>query len=158
MARTFRLMIRTAALLALLLCSASALAQEAPDAKMVKLVEDAADDGAKLIGEIKTGKLADGDLATFAFTIEPGKTYWVYGVCDQKYCDDLDLEGKNARGFVLDTDDTKKDTDPVLIIADKAATKLNVTVMMEDCGAKTCAFGIGLYEQPLVWPDGPPKQ
>jgi hypothetical protein len=158
-------MIRTAAILALLgssiLCSAPALAQAtpaAPDAKMVQLVEDAADDGAKLVGEIKTGKLADGDLATFAFNIEPGKTYWVYGVCDQKYCDDLDLEGKNARGFVLDTDDTKKDADPVLLIADKVATKLNVTVMMEDCGAKTCAFGIGLYEQPLVWPDGPPKQ
>ena len=62
------------------------------------------------------------------------------------------------KSFVLDTDDTKKDADPVLLIADKAATKLNVTVMMEDCGAKTCAFGIGLYEQPLVWPDGPPKQ
>jgi hypothetical protein len=154
-------MIRTAAIHALLCSSPPALAQAAPaapDAKMVQLVQSIADEGAKLVGEIKTGKLADGDLATFAFTIEPGKTYWVYGVCDQKYCDDLDLEGKNARGFVLDTDDTKKDADPVLLIADKAATKLNVTVMMEDCGAKTCAFGIGLYEQPLVWPDGPPKQ
>jgi hypothetical protein len=149
---------RQAALLALLLASAPAFAQAEPDPKMVQLVQDHADEGAKLVGEIKTGKLADGDLATFSFTIEPGKTYWVYGVCDQAKCDDLDLEGKNAKGFVLDNDTTKKDADPVLVISDKVATKLNVTVMMEDCRAKTCAFGIGLYEQPRVWPGGPPKQ
>lgn len=156
-------MIRTVSALALLCLCAPAFApptfaQGAPDPAMVKAVQAVADEAATLVGEIKTGKIEDGGLATFSFDIVPGKTYWVYGVCDPKTCDDIDLEGKNAKGFVLDTDDEKKDADPVLLIADKTATKLNVTVLMEACHAKTCAFGIGLYEQPLVWPGGPPKQ
>ena len=75
MPRTFRPMIRPFAILALLCSSAPALAQAAPaasDAKMVQLVQSVADEGAKLVGEIKTGKLADGDLWVFEGRDEQG--------------------------------------------------------------------------------------
>jgi hypothetical protein len=133
-----------------------ALAQSADD-KMKKLVAEQADEGAKLIGEIVTGKLKEDEDVSFDFAIERGKTYWVYGACDSN-CDDIDLEGANVRGDVLDADDERDDADPVLLVSDRSATRLKVTVSMKDCVRATCAFGIGLYEQALVWPGGPPKQ
>jgi hypothetical protein len=145
---------RAAAILAFLCMPAPTLAQAA-DAKMKKLVAEQADEGAKLIGEIKTGSLEEDATATFNFGIERGKTYWVYAACGG--CDDIDLEGKNQRGDTLDQDEEKDDTDPVLLVSDRFATELNVTIEMKECGAKSCAFGLGLYESPLVWPGGPPK-
>jgi hypothetical protein len=148
-----------AALLPILIAALAlpALAQTAADEKMRKLVAEQADEGAKLIGEITLGKLKEDEEASFEFPIERGKTYWVYGACDSN-CDDIDLEGANPRGDVLDADEEKDDTDPVLLISDKSTTRLKVTVTMKDCGKEPCAFGIGLYEQALVWPGGPPKQ
>ena len=127
----------------------------AVEARMKKTVAEQADDGAKLIGEMQFGALADDATASFTFPIERGKTYWVYAACDQ--CDDIDLEGKNLRGDVLDADDEKDDVDPVLLISDRNATQLDVTIEMKKCGAKSCPFGLGLYESPLVWPGGPPQ-
>src|SRR5262245_27029100 len=130
-------MIRAAILAFLCVAAAPALAQ-ATDAKMKKLVAEQADEGAKLIGEIKTGSLEEDGTATFKFPIERGKTYWVYAACGG--CDDIDLEGKNQRGETLDQDEEKDDTDPVLLVSDKFATELNVTIEMKDCGANSCAF------------------
>ena len=140
---------------ALAFAGAPALAQAA-DAKMKKLVAEQAEETAKPIGEIQTGKLAEDGTATFSFPIERGKTYWVYAACDG--CDDINLEGKNQRGDVLDQDEEKDDTDPVLLVSDRFSTRLDVTIEMKDCGRQECAFGLGLYESALVWPGGPPQQ
>ncbi len=134
--------------------AAPAIAQGV-DARMKKMVAEQAEDTAKLIGEIKTGKLEEDATAKFDFPIEPGKTYWLYAACD--HCDDINLEGKDERGNVLDYDDGD-DADPVLLVSDKRARQLKVTVSMKTCGKSSCAFGIGLYEGALVWPGGPPEQ
>jgi hypothetical protein len=149
---------RSVALACLLSLPCVALAQTLPaavDAKMKKIVAEQADEGAKLIGEIKTGSLEEDATATFTFPIQRSKTYWVYAACGA--CDDIDLEGKNQRGDVLDADDEKDDVDPVLLVSDRYATQLNVTIEMKACGDTTCPFGLGLYESPLVWPGGPPQ-
>ena len=142
-----------------LLCAGPAAAQTSlsgpSDAKMKKLVAELADETTKLTGEIKTGSLEEDATATFSFPIQRGKTYWVYAACDD--CDDINLEGKNQRGDVLDFDEGD-DADPVLLVSDKFATQLNVTIEMKACGVKTCPFGLGLYEGALVWPGGPPQQ
>jgi hypothetical protein len=149
---------RSIALACLLSLPGVALAQTLPaavDAKMKKIVAEQADEGAKLTGEMQTGTLEEDATATFNFPIERGKTYWVYAACGA--CDDIDLEGKNQRGDVLDADDEKDDVDPVLLVSDRYATQLSVTIEMKSCGNKTCSFGLGLYESPLVWPGGPPQ-
>ncbi len=152
-------LLRCLALAALMALPGMAVAQTvlpaAVEARMKKTVSEQADEGARLIGEIKTGTLDDDGLATFSFPIERGKTYWVYAACDQ--CDDIDLEGKNLRGDVLDADDEKDDVDPVLLVSDRFAAQLDVTIEMKKCGAKSCPFALGLYESALVWPGGPPK-
>jgi hypothetical protein len=157
-------MVRTAFLSCVVLACALALpalavaqtsVPAAVEARMKKTVAEQADEGAKLIGEMQTGSLEEDTSATFNFPIQRGKTYWVYAACNQ--CDDIDLEGKNQRGDVLDADDEKDDVDPVLLVSDRYATQLNVTIEMKSCGAKSCAFGLGLYESPLIWPGGPPQ-
>ena len=78
------------------------------------------------------------------FTVAPGKTYWLYGACDDD-CYNLDLEGLDEDGNSLD-DDKNPDAEPVLLIAGEDVTRLRVIVEMTGCDEDSCAFGVGLYE------------
>ena len=86
----------------ILLSSGAATAQQAAlHEKIRTLVAENADQDEHLIGEIKTGRIDDGDTADLIFTVAPGKTYWLYGACDDD-CYNLDLEGLDEDGNSLD--------------------------------------------------------
>lgn len=109
------------------------------------LVAGAADPGETLVGDILTGEIGSGDSLRYAFRIDPKKTYWVYGACDND-CTDIDLTAMDATGKTV-AQDVEEDDGPILLIEPgSAGDRLTVSIGMAGCDTEVCVTGVGLYE------------
>lgn len=112
---------------------------------VVQLVEERADPGETLVGDIIFDEIPEGESATYTFNINPRKSYFVYGACDDD-CYDIDLLGEDRDGELVDLDDEDDDIPLLIIMPGETGRSLTVTLDMAGCDTDVCVYGIGLYE------------
>lgn len=112
---------------------------------VVQLVEERADPGETLVGDIIFDEIPEGESATYTFNINPRKSYFVYGACDDD-CYDIDLLGEDRDGDLVDLDDEDDDIPLLIILPGETGRSLTVTLDMAGCDTDVCVYGIGLYE------------
>jgi hypothetical protein len=136
------------AVAAALMCvvSPAAFAQEQTVSDYVRsLVADYADADETLVDGIAVVELELFDEAEFIFTVNPNKTYYVYGACDDD-CYDMDLQAHDEDEIEIDYD-AEEGAEPMLIIGPgDAGSELHVIVSLGDCDTDTCVVGFGVYE------------
>ncbi len=112
---------------------------------VVEMVAERADPGETLVGDIIFDEIPEGESATYTFNINPRKSYFVYGACDDD-CYDIDLFGENDDGELVDLDEEDDDIPLLIILPGDSGRKLTVTLDMAGCDTDVCVYGIGLYE------------
>ena len=112
---------------------------------VVQLVEERADPGETLVGDIIFDEIPEGESATYTFNINPRKSYFVYGACDDD-CYDIDLLGEDRDGDLVALDDDDDDIPLLIIMPGETGRSLTVTLDMAGCDTDVCVYGIGLYE------------
>lgn len=112
------------------------------------LVAEMADEGETLVGSIILGEISEGESFTHTFRLDPEKSYFVYGACDDD-CGDIDLLGEDADGEWVD-EDAEDDYTPILIVLPgESGDSLTVTLDLAVCDTDICVVGMGLYEADL---------
>lgn len=109
------------------------------------LLEMATEDGETLPGEIETAEMETTDSFEVTFSIDPEKTYYVFGACDDD-CTDVDISVTDSTGDFVDYDEEADDAPMLLILPDDAGDELIVTLHMIECETDTCIGGIGVFE------------
>ncbi len=121
--------------------------QEDPHALVKSVITIAADDAAeKLLGEVYSGELAEGEGAIFSVRIDPAKSYMLYGACDIT-CGDLDTVILDKSGNIIDSDDGSDDTPIISVEPGGSGDQLNLRVEMQSCEKDKCIWALGIYEQ-----------
>lgn len=108
------------------------------------------------VGKMKTGKLKQGEQATFDFPVpQPGYLAFIAGCIDG--CDHLELEAWDDRQQVIGKR-TNEYADPIIQIDPKGSKTATVIVKMNECPKDACAFGVNLYAPPGVVMPAEPKK
>lgn len=137
---------RLAGCAAVMALAGFAHAQERTIADSVRdMVASRADAGEELVGDILIGEIGDADSIDYTFRIDPTKTYWVYGACDED-CTDIDMMASDASGEMVATDVEDDDVPVLLIEPGSAGDRLTVSIGMAGCDTEVCVTGVGLYE------------
>lgn len=135
-----------AACIAALATAGAAAAQDITINDYVRgLVAGMADAGETLAGSILLEEISEGDSFTHTFTLDPEKSYFVYGACDDD-CSDIDMLGEDADGGWVDEDLEEDDMPILIVLPGESGDSLTVTLDMVACETDVCVFGIGLYE------------
>jgi hypothetical protein len=107
-----------------------------------------ADDGESLVGSVILDEIIEGESTTHTFRLDPEKSYFVYGACDDD-CGDIDMVGEDEDGEWVD-EDTEDDYKPILIILPgESGDSLTVTLDLVTCDTDICVVGMGLYAADL---------
>lgn len=112
---------------------------------VVEMVEERADPGETLVGDIIFDEIPEGESATYTFNINPRKAYFVYGACDDD-CYDIDLFGEDRDGELVDLDEEDDDIPLLMVLPGDTGRSLTVTLDMAGCDTDVCVYAIGLYE------------
>jgi len=137
---------RLAGCAAVMALAGIAYAQERTLADSVRdRVASMADPGEELVGDIQIGEIANDDSIDYTFRIDPAKTYWVYGACDDD-CTDIDMMASDASGEMVDADVADDDAPLLKIAPGSAGDRLTVSIGMASCDTEVCVTGVGLYE------------
>jgi hypothetical protein len=88
-------------------------------------------------------QLRDGHYKTIDFDLQAGTHYYFVGVCDVD-CADLDLRLIDDQGNERDAD-TRPDDTPVVQVTPRYSARFHLRVIMADCGADPCWWGVGAY-------------
>ncbi len=135
-----------AASVAALVATGVAVAQDLTiNEYVVQMVAERADPGETLVGDIVFDEIEEGESATYTFKLNPRKSYFVYGACDDD-CSDIDLFGEDSNGDVVDLDDEDDDIPLLLVLPGESGRSLTVTLDMTACETDVCVYAIGLYE------------
>lgn len=135
-----------AASVAALVATGVAVAQDLTiNEYVVQMVAERADPGETLVGDIVFDEIEEGESATYTFKLNPRKSYFVYGACDDD-CSDIDLFGEDSDGDVVDLDDEDDDIPLLLVLPGESGRSLTVTLDMAACETDVCVYAIGLYE------------
>ena len=131
---------------ALLLATGAASGQQAATNEHVAdLVKQRAKDAEKIVGDVDIAELGEGEISEFVFQIDPGKTYYVRGACDND-CLDIDLQAFNAAGGSVGEDVSPNELPEIQIPAGKSGAELHVIISVETCLQETCVSGVGLFQ------------
>lgn len=87
------------------------------------------------------GMLPSGGTVVLEVNLRAGVRYTVVGVCDAD-CVDLDLRAHSPGGETVLGEDVNTDDVPVVTFVAPADGPHPVTVVMSDCGAELCYFGV----------------
>jgi hypothetical protein len=87
--------------------------------------------------------LPHGGRRLLRMTLEQGREYAVVGVCSET-CRDLDLRLETLDGEEVDGD-VELDDYPIVRAEGEGSGDLRLEVLMADCLAERCAYGIGVY-------------
>lgn len=131
---------------AALTLSGVAIAQEQTISGYVRmLITETADAGEMLVDDIQIEELEEDGSTEFYFDIDPDKTYFVYGACDDD-CSDIDLEAHDADEAFVDSDTEDDDAPMLTILPGESGDELHVVVSLSACETDVCVVGVGLYE------------
>lgn len=88
---------------------------------------------------------ATGDTGRTTFQPEIGKSYFVYGLCDEN-CTNIDLELADSNDTWWSESDHRPDAAPIVMIpSSDSSREITITLDMIACRTATCAMGIGIY-------------
>jgi hypothetical protein len=134
---------------ALVLAGAAGVAfgQQATSSFVREQLEEAADkDSQAIIGELKSGQLKESEQQSFTFDVDPGKTYTVYGACDED-CSDLFLRAsETGGGDFIDNSSGQNNDHPKVEIEDFKGDQITIEAKMFGCNDEPCEFGVALAE------------
>ncbi|MEQ1780800.1 MAG: hypothetical protein ABMA14_05535 [Hyphomonadaceae bacterium] len=109
------------------------------------LVKQRAKPTEKMVGDVGIAELGESEISEFVFRIDPGKTYYVRGACDDD-CPDIDLQAFNAAGDSVGEDAQPNELPEIQIPAGKSGAELHVIISVETCLQETCVSGVGLFQ------------
>lgn len=138
------------AALALPLAAAPAAAQSTHREAVVELLRSATreatargfrNDARVFDGRQMVGMLPAGGAVVLEANLRAGVRYTVFGVCDSD-CVDLDLRVHSPEGEAVLGEDVNTDDVPVVTFTAEEDGPHPLTVVMSDCGAELCYFGV----------------
>lgn len=100
-------------------------------------------DGYKLTHNIQYGRLRDKQSTNYYFTLNRGRNYKIYAVCDGD-CGDIDLCLYDEYGNKISCDKTTDDK-PLVTVRPKWTGRFRLWVNMYDCSWNPCRFGIAAF-------------
>jgi hypothetical protein len=103
----------------------------------------ATDNGLQLTHEPWIGSLGDGESSRHGLNLQAGTAYVLVGVCDND-CTDVDFRLFDPNGNEVASDVATDDT-PVISITPRRGGQYTLQVVMADCRAEPCRYGIGVY-------------
>jgi hypothetical protein len=102
--------------------------------------------GYTMATEVYQGRLDDDATTSLNVTLQAGKDYILWGVCDQD-CSDIDLVIYDSDGDEVDSD-LQTDDKPLLRVVPQSNGRYRVKVSMVSCSANPCRYGVGLWSKP----------
>lgn len=136
-----------AALALAVVAAAPAHAQDTWARQVTRLLANASsiatDNGLQLTHEPTIGSLGDGASTRHALNLQGGTAYVLVGVCDND-CTDVDFRLFDPNGNEVASDVATDDT-PVISITPRRGGQYTLQVVMADCRAEPCRYGIGVY-------------
>lgn len=99
----------------------------------------------KLAREFEIVEAATGQTGNTTFQPAPGKSYFIYGLCDAN-CTNIDLELTDSNDRWWREADSRPDATPVVMIPKSDSVRdIYIALDMIACEAATCTMGIGIY-------------
>ena len=136
-----------AALGAAFLATTAAAAQDEWVAQVRRLLQQVGhyyeERGYTMTHRIYTGSLNQGRNEMVSLQLEIGTEYQIMGACDTD-CSDLDLVLYDAAGNQID-EDVEMDDAPIVTVAPRRTATYRVKVVMANCSAEPCRYGIGVF-------------
>jgi hypothetical protein len=102
--------------------------------------------GYTMASDIYQGRLDDDANTSLNVTLQSGKDYMLWGVCDQD-CSDIDLVIYDSNGNEVDSD-LQTDDKPLLHVVPSSTGRYRIKVSMVKCSANPCRYGVGLWSKP----------
>ena len=102
--------------------------------------------GYTMASDVFQGKLNDDANTNLNVTLQAGKDYILWGVCDQD-CSDIDLVIYDDNGTEVDSD-LQTDDKPLLHVIPSSNGRYRIKVSMVNCSANPCYYGVGLWSKP----------
>ena len=99
--------------------------------------------GYSLTHNIFTGSLDKGENEFVSVRLDIGTEYQLMGACDTD-CSDLDLVLYDSNGREIDND-LQMDDYPVVSVTPSHSGTYRVKVIMANCTAEPCRYGIGVF-------------
>lgn len=101
--------------------------------------------GYSLDGEMKVGRIRQGERYSYSFDIPTGGEYMLVANCDSD-CHDVDLSLTETNGQAVAAD---RDDDDLAVVKVPAGHpgRHSVTVSMADCHVGACRFGLALFSK-----------
>jgi hypothetical protein len=91
-----------------------------------------------------TGNLRHNTYTDVKYTLRGGVPYALVGICDED-CSDLDLELYDQNYHLIDSD-RRPDATPVIQVTPRWTGAFYVRVIMSQCSASPCYYGLGEFE------------
>ena len=104
---------------------------------------DLEDEGLVAMYSPSSGSLYDNDSTRWTATLEAGRYYKIFGVCDGD-CTDLDLELRDEFGNLVNFDRASNDH-PYVMVTPRYTQRYSINVKMADCWSSPCAYALGIY-------------
>jgi len=101
--------------------------------------------GYTMATDIYQGRLDDDASTNLTVTLERGKDYMMWGVCDQD-CTDIDLVIYDSDGDEIDSD-LQTDDKPLVHVVPPRDGRYKIKVTMVTCSANPCRYGVGLWSK-----------
>ena len=113
--------------------------------QLLELAKVAGLDGYELKQRILTGGLRQRRFTTHPVTLDAATDYAVIATCDSD-CVDVDLRLYSGTAVEIDSD-VERDEFPVVEVSPPRTTLYQVRVIMAQCAASPCRYGIGIFER-----------
>lgn len=99
--------------------------------------------------EFEIVEAATGQVGETTFEPEVGKSYFVYGACDDS-CTNIDLALADSNDSWFTEADRRPDATPVVMIPSSDTPRvISIALDMVECATETCTMGIGIYSVEL---------
>lgn len=82
---------------------------------------------------------------TTVYTLTGGRSYIVFGVCDED-CEDVNLAMYDSAGKLV-AEDTEEDDQPAMVITVRKTGKYTLEVTMATCANEPCFYGINILRK-----------
>jgi hypothetical protein len=127
--------------------NAPAAAQDEWTAQVRRLLQQAGktfeERGYSMTHSIYTGSLNASARENVTVNLDIGTEYQVMGVCDTD-CTDVDLVVRDSGGNEVGSDVLDDDV-PIVAVTPRRSGTYQVTVIMANCSAEPCRYGIGVF-------------
>lgn len=98
-----------------------------------------------LAREFEIVEAVTGDTGRTTFQPEIGKSYFVYGLCDEN-CTNIDLELTDSHDTWWSESDHRPDAAPIVMIpSSDSLREITIALDMVACQTASCTMGIGIY-------------